>query len=63
LFLIIPDYAIGFVTKLENAIISSVPARFYDEGMVIIISKIKSRKRLRLKQFQGAVEFLMHNLG
>jgi hypothetical protein len=44
-----PDYAIGFVTKLENAIISSVPARFYDEGMVIIISRNKIEETLEIE--------------
>ncbi|MFN7912240.1 MAG: hypothetical protein ACK5QC_10450 [Bacteroidota bacterium] len=44
-----PDYAAGFVTKLENVIISSVSARFYDEGMVIIISRNKIEETLEIE--------------
>ena len=44
-----PNYALGFVTNLENAIISSVPARFYDEGMVIIISRNKIEETLEIE--------------
>jgi len=43
-----PDYAIEFVARLESAIKSSVPARFYDEGMVTPISRKKIEETLEV---------------
>jgi hypothetical protein len=48
-FILNPNYALGFVTNLENAIIPSVPVRFYDEGMVVIISRNKIEETLEIE--------------
>jgi hypothetical protein len=43
-----PNYAIEFVTRQESAKISSVPERFFDEGMVTPISNQKIEETLEI---------------
>jgi len=49
IFYLNPNYAIEFVARLESAIKQSVPARFYDTGMVTPISRNKTEETLEIE--------------